>query len=476
MSEMRTHMKNVASLLVSGAMARLLALLATIYVFKRVSLSENDTFLLSLSIGYIVGVLSELGIRGYLVRELAKVHAEPASAQAIFAQVMGARWVFLLVGLPLTAIALALAGYNNAVLWSSAGFILYAILDSYAMLFKFALRAYDRMEFDAVFSVIGRLAVLVLLLICGFMHHLTLLSIVMSYIAGALLECSMLVVFLQRVTPLRILGRTSWEAVKHTMRVSFPFAVVNMIGVLYLRTGTLILSKLAGEGGVAYFNVAARLPEALGFLPIAIVNAFIPHLSRRATDIPLIRRYSGFLVRYLGFAGVFVTVLFAVETRFIILLVSKPAYLVAAPVFRWYGFWLLLSFLQYAMMNILICINEEKLVMWRYAMAFVLNIVLNLILISRWGVTGAAIALTLSELFSLVFNWTILARRQIHVPVSAFVEIALLGGLTAGMLRVCQPLPPLVRIALAGVVAGCAVLVFAWRTDRELLMRVLRRR
>lgn len=479
MSNIRLHLKNAAALLASGALSKILILFATIQIFKSLSVEDNGIFVLALTFGYIFTMLTELGVRGYLLRELARARSDQEAAQQVFGTVINVRVALTLVMLPIFCGVLGLSGYSFVTFRFSTWFLLYSLLDSFALLLKFALRGYERMEFDAVFSVVGRGTILLLVAGFAFAGSLTLSSVAFCHIFGSVVECVGLVVAVKRVTSLRLFMRFDWHAVKTVLIRSTPFAVVNLVGILYLKTGTVLLSKLLASSqadrAVAYFGAAARLPEAASFVPIAVVNALIPYLSRCHNDLPQVQRYYNVLMRYLGFAGIFLCVVFYFETDWIILTVAKREYLDAAMAFKWYGGWILLTFLQYAMANLLICLNEERKVMGCYTYAFFINIVLNLLLIPHWGITGAAAALTLSELSTNLLDQWLLHRRGVRLAWVGLAEVAGLGCVTGLVLHGLHSLPVLIRLAGAGVAAGVTVCAIAWWRDQSVLLRVLKR-
>jgi O-antigen/teichoic acid export membrane protein len=477
-SNVRRHFKNAASLLMSGAMAKVVMFLASVRIFKALTVEDNGVFQLALSYGFIFSVLSELGVRGYAVRELAKLRTEHGRAQALFGDIINVRIVLTVLVVPLSFAILWAAGYSRNVVAVSGWFLLYALLDSFALLFKFVLRAYERMEFDAVFSVIGRGLILILVLAFGFAGRIDLFTVTLSHLVAASVECVGLIIAIKIVTRLKLFGRMDTSGMKDVLWRSMPFAVTGVLGILYLRTGTIALSKLLGAQGetaVSYFNTAARLPEALYFLPMAVVNALVPYLSRNYADVPLVRRYLTFIMRYTALAGLALTALFVFETQWLILTIAKKDYLVAAPTFRWYGVWLPLCFVHYAVNNVLICINEEVRVMQLFGLSLLANVVLNLVLIPSFGVTGAGAALAFSELTGVVLSMLILWRRGIRLPVGLLVQVTVFAVLMAALCWAVIGWPTPVRLLLEFGGAGLFSLAVFLREDRHLLGRLLSR-
>lgn len=477
MSHARLHLKNATALIFSGAMAKILIFLAMVRIFKdkNISVEDNGVFQLALTFGFIFSLVTEAGVRGYLVRELARARQDVQRSRELFGNVINARILLILVVTPVSFAILSAGHYDSKVIVFSSWFLLYALCDSFALLFKFVLRAYERMEFDAVFSVIGRGIILVMIMYFGHSGRLTLATVTISHISGTMIELAGLTIAMEKLLPLRILYPLHWGGIKEALVRSLPFAVVNIVGILYLRTGTIALSKMMGEEAVGYFNTASKFPEAACFFPIAVVNALIPFLSRKHEDTPTIRRYFNFLLRYIGFVGIAVSVLFVFDTKWVILAMAKKEYLVEATTFRLFGLWVLLVFIQYALANFLICLNEEHVVMKGYCMALCVNIVLNLTFIHFWGISGAAAALCLSELFSTAFVAVMLHRRGIVIPLSIVLQVLAAGGIAAFVLVILQQNSAMVRLPLAAVAGSAVVLLVAWKQDRHLIPKLLHR-
>jgi O-antigen/teichoic acid export membrane protein len=475
MTHARRRAVNAAALLASGFVSKIVFFLATVRIVKELDVPDNGVFQLAYTLATAFMAITEFGLRGYVIRELARVRDHPVRARELFLRVIAARTatgaVCGLVAIP----AMAVLGYQAQTLAVTGWFLVFAFMDSLAILAKGAIRAYERMEFDAVFSVIGRAAILLLVLWLVRTGRLTLGTIAASHMAGALLEVGLLALALRRWSPLRFIGPADWQSVKAVLMASLPLGVLAVIGMLYLRTGTFVLSLMRGDDAVAYFQTAARLPEALSFLPLAMVNALIPHLSRHHGQRDLLGRHGTFLLRYLGFAGAFFAVVMAMETPWIIRFLWKPEYLAAAPTFRLYGLFFLFSSAQYVTANLLICMNEERRVMHVYLGSLVLNVVLNIALIAALGVTGAALALVASECFSAVALGALVARRGVPIAPSVTVQVGAVAALTGTVLFASAGLPPPARITVAAVAVAAAVATLAWRHDRLLLLKLLGR-
>jgi O-antigen/teichoic acid export membrane protein len=468
-SHLRIHFKNISSLLLSGAASKILVFLATIKIIKALSVPDNGIYQVAYSLGFIYSLFAELGIRGYLFRELSRVHDQPEARQFIFSDVWNLRVLLSALVLPVSVIVSCALGYRQDVVLYTFFLTLYALLDTFAILLKFTFRAFERMELDPLFTVLGRGILLGSVLVLAHTRNLNIRTLVITHVTSAVVEICAITITMKWLLPLRFFLWHSASGVKAVLRASIPFAVVNLVGFLYLKTGLVLVSILINESASAFFGTAGRVPEAATFFPIALANAFIPFFSRNAQDVPAIRRYFEILLKYSGFAGAAFAAFFLFDTRFIILLFAKKEYLVAISTFQLYGVWTFITFLQVIIANLLICLNEEKQLMWRYVISLILNIVLNFILIPRYGISGAGIALVSTEVFARVYNLFLLHSRQVKVPLYLIIETGTVFCAVSAALLLMAPFGDWIRCSGAVVVGIMLVMVFSARRDWRIL-------
>lgn len=469
----KTHAKNTVSLLAAGIGAKLLQLVTASLIIKALPVAQNDAFQLGITFGFVLAMFTEFGVRGYVVREMSRLRTDRDAAQRLLFDAMNARFILVGVVTPVALMLLYAVHLSHAVIVCTLWMLVYAVLDSFAVLLRAVLRAYERMEFESAFSIIGRGVILALVMLAIRTKGLGVNFAILAHLMGSLVECVGLLIVVKHVLGLSAFGRSTLAASKWILYKSMPFAVLVVIGTLYMRTGSFLLTKMRGEVEAGPFLVASRLPDATSFLPLALVNALIPALSRAKNDRKKINHYFEFLMRYLGFAGIIISAVFVIEARWIILTFSKAEYLNAVPVFRWYGAWVTLTFLEYVMANLLICLDHEKLVMRRYTLALIVNIVLNLVLIRMYGLTGAAIALFFSELTAMLIDVTMVVSHKIRFDLRIPGEIVLVGGVAVVALLLLSALHPILRIAGAVVASGALAAVFAWNKDRDVLLRLI---
>lgn len=473
MSNARRHARNTVALLLAAVVGKGLFLVANLVIIKALTVPANGLLQQSYIFGTTFMLLTDFGLRGWLVRELSRKRDDEAATRTAFGHALNARLLAGAGALVLALPAMRASGYDAQATAFVALFMVYGLIDSVSFICKAGLRARERMGTEAVWSTAGRVGILALVIALQRTGHLTIVNIALAHIAGALVEVVGQYVVLSKCAPVHLFNRFDVRGITATLRVAAPLAALGVVGMMYLRMGTFVLSKMAGEEAVGYYNTAAKFPEALSFIPLAAVNALVPYLSRHHSDSALLRRYGSLLVRYLGFIALTAAAIFVWETEWFIRLMFKPEYLVAAPVLRWFGAYVFLSAMQYVLANLLICMNAEWRVVQRFVFCFVVNLVLNLVLVPRWGALGAAVALVAGEASATVIDTVLLARRGVHLQVRLVGEFVLFVALVSGAMLAVP-----VDNAWLRVGAGCAVAAvfaggMALTVDREVVRRVL---
>jgi O-antigen/teichoic acid export membrane protein len=161
---------------------------------------------------------------------------------------------------------------------------------------------------------------------------------------------------------------------------------------LYMKIDQIMLQNMVGIEEAGAYATVAQLSEAWNFIPMIIVSSLFPAILNAKRDDD--KRYQTRLQELYDLM-VYLSVPAAVLIAFIapwIYTLYKPEYASAAPVLSvhiWSGVFV---FLGVASGQYLIVENYNKFTFIRTGFGAIVNIVLNLLLIPRMGMMGAAIA------------------------------------------------------------------------------------
>lgn len=182
---------------------------------------------------------------------------------------------------------------------------------------------------------------------------------------------------------------------------SLPMVVSGIIFMVYLRVDQVMLGQMAGDREVGVYAAAVRVAEIWYFIPTAIVSSVFPDIVRSrelGEEIfygKLQRLYN--LLSFLGYAVALPTTFLA---PWVIDLLFGSAYAAAGPmlaVLVWAG---LFANLGVARNAFLLATNKPRVLLFAVLVGAVSNVLLNLVLIPRYGGMGAAVASCVSYWFA----------------------------------------------------------------------------
>lgn len=465
----RAQAKSALTLTIAGALGKGLFFLANILIYKALSKSDAGLYGIAFAYGTTLAIVSEAGLRGYLIRDLARKREQVHSAGELFADVMTLR-LLALIPLPFILLLILQTDAPGGIAVPAFLFLAYACSDSLATLLKAALRAWNHVTPDAISSLISRTFILVSLYAAHRWGRLELNLIGFIFVSSSVAEVLGLGLFLKLRTSLPLGFRINRSAMLAVFRASAPFAALTVFSILYLRAGTFAISHLAKSPAqaAADYTLAARIPEGVTFLPLAVVNALLPFLARCSNQRALIRAYFSVLVKILGVAGLVIGLIIALEPEFIILLLSNRSYLTATPVFILYGATIPLTFLQYALANQLLCMNSEKAVLRRAGLCLLLNLLLNLVLVPPYGALGAGCALFLTEATGFIFDVYLLRKRELWFGISTWALWFVTGLGLYGLHTVLSSSAQVLRVLIMAGAGALLLLVVAGSGYRQL--------
>ena len=191
------------------------------------------------------------------------------------------------------------------------------------------------------------------------------------------------------------------ELVRKLLKECFPMVLSGIIFMVYLRIDQVMLGQMAGDREVGIYAAAVRVAEIWYFIPTAIVSSVFPDIVHsRETSEEIFYGKLQKLYNLLAFMGYAVAVPMAFLAGWVINVLFGPAYTAAGPmlaVLVWAG---LFANLGVARNAYLLAMNKSRTLLFAVFTGAVSNVLLNLILIPRYGGMGAAIASCISYWFA----------------------------------------------------------------------------
>ncbi|SOD19730.1 flippase [Pedobacter xixiisoli] len=202
-------------------------------------------------------------------------------------------------------------------------------------------------------------------------------------------------------------GLSNWKydknVAKHLLSNSWPLAFSAILVSLYMKIDQLMVDSFLGSGQLGVYSTVVQLSESWYFIPVAIVTSVFPAIMNAKRDDPA--RYQKRLQNMYDLM-VWMSLSIAIITTFI----SPLAYRIIYKEEFWSGAHVLsvhiwagiFVFLGSASGQYLIAEGYTKISLMRTAVGAIVNIALNIYLIPKYGIMGAAVA-TLAAYFVATF-------------------------------------------------------------------------
>lgn len=371
----------------------LLGLLVGVFLARYLEPTQFGLFSYAQSFVLIFGALSGFGIETLTIRALVDKPEESS-------KILGTAWVIKLIGGLLSIILIGVSAYlvNNDPYVN----LLILIIASANILYSFGVidffyQSIVKSKYVAVVNIIA--------IICSSLIKFYLIMSGASLIAFAYMTIFDIIIPVLGL--IYCYGRISKQSIarwqfdyqfaKELVVSSFPLLISGLMIVIYNRTDQLMIRHMLGDTELGYYSVAVRLSELWGFLPEIICGSVFPAIvNAKAISEQLYLKRLSYLYSFMIWLSIAVIVFVTVLAEPIIHFTFGDNYLSSKSsliVLIWANFFVFFSTVYSKYM---IVENQQKILIFYDVSAVFLNIVLNLILIPKYGIVGASIATMLS--------------------------------------------------------------------------------
>ncbi len=189
------------------------------------------------------------------------------------------------------------------------------------------------------------------------------------------------------------------------LKESWPFVISGIAVVIYTRIDAVMLGQMLGNSSVGIYSVALRISEIWYFIPMTIVASTFPSIieAKQRSEQSYIYKFEK-LFRILFIIALGLALLTTFFAHFAIRFLYGSEYIESAGVLvlqTWSGVFV---FLGVAGGRWFLAENLQRLLIYRTVLGATTNIVLNILLIPKFGVYGAAMATLASQAIANVFS------------------------------------------------------------------------
>ncbi len=385
----------------------------------------------------VAGVLLDLGLSQYIMSRLAGIH--PVQRSRSFFTLSTFLMVFLLIALavvlltPLQGIILSwlrIADYVPEFRIALAIILCITLI----RLFTAYLTAKKHIILvNTVFLLNQSLWAVLLLVAYAITRSITLLSVMVWWFVGVLitlLVCGWLI--RREFTHAHPMSTWKPEVIYEGLLFSLPLLFFITSSWAIEVGNRYLLNSILGSEAVALFTLVYSLLGVVASFGTIVSQTFFPYIAAAWNQRKNYRVYLNASIKYSLMVVIPAIVGFLAMRSQIVTLVSGEKYLEAANVIPGLLLYPLLALLNYIIYQMLLLRRRTVLIGVAYVIGAITNIGLNLVLIPRFHMMGAAIATVIS--YALVFVVLALgARKSLRFspgfvkPVRLLVAAAIMG-------------------------------------------------
>ncbi|MDR1777764.1 MAG: oligosaccharide flippase family protein [Desulfovibrio sp.] len=396
--------------IVGAQWARDLAWTVFTILLARHSKDMLGQIMLSLSYGYLVKTVADVGLNDFLLSTFARGEARP---RMLLGCVTWLKFALLLAALGVTWLTTGVQAYTLelrcTVLVIAAGFGLDGVSDSFFALCQARGRQDMEMRIRAPAALIG----FGYGIVCVLLDAPVLLIAVYKMLES--LVCMGLACFALGRNPLTRVRPGAALDLLRRMKHGLVFTGMSLCAMFYNKINVFFLKRYGGDGAVGGYGVAWEMVEGLTVLLSGALlgKVIFPLLARLwQEDRAAFGRLSGQTARSLWAAALPMIFVICVESDRLLPFVYGPDYAGAATAQRLLTPCLATAFLHNLAAYAMIGMRRHNLLFVFYLSGLVVNIVCCFSLIPAMPLEGAALALTVAKVWVAVltvsfFQWTV---------------------------------------------------------------------
>jgi O-antigen/teichoic acid export membrane protein len=408
------------------------------YIAKKLGDVDYGKYVFAFAFVQTFSSVSNMGIHVVQIREIAK---DKEQAPEFFGATLIFRVIFAVITYLLIAVVISMFDYpditKEIVYIAGLTLIFLYISDTCTATF----RGYERMHYSAGINIgttLFSMGMRTLVIYLG--YRLLVLSWTTTLVSLVTAVVSYYFVRRDFFIPKLKLNVSKF---KNIFALTLPFYAMHIFMDAYKRIDVVLLSFLKGDAHVGWYNAAAILVLRLVFLPSAISGAIFPVMTRLVADGKKQEAEDAYR------NGLFILLLLACPISIgfyffaepIILLIYDEGFFRAIDVLKLLSLTIPMTFLTFHMQNALFSFGKEKIVTKVIASYTVLSVLLNLILIPKYGHVGAAMTACIAQTSNLLLNLYILKhnlkvrsfdRRTMKLLIASILTVAALVPVREG--------------------------------------------
>jgi O-antigen/teichoic acid export membrane protein len=415
--------KNTVFYFVGQVVSHALSFFFFVYTARFLGPLNFGILAFALAFTAIFANITDLGLQMLTVREIAR---DKSLISKYLVNISVIKIILVIFTLALIALTINLLNYPEQTIRVVYWIALSVAFNAFAQMFYSIFQAYERMEYQSLGYILNSV-----LMLGGVFIAVRCNFDVAGFALLYFLASIPVLVYSFVILKLKILPRVSvrieeldWGFWKSTIKEALPFGLAGTFVMIFYWIDSVMLSLMKGDVVVGWYNAAYRMMLILLFIPQSFIAAIYPVTSKfYVSSQDSLRLFLEKSFKYLTILGIPIGVGTTLLAKRFILLIFGTEYLnsvLPLQILVWSSVFI---FMSQPFGNLFRSSNRQIISTKVAGLCVVLNVVLNLILIPRYSLTGASIATVATEFISLVLCSIWAFKIGYGIPKKEFASI-----------------------------------------------------
>lgn len=393
---MRPILKQTSYVFFAQVLTRIIGFFYTIFLARSLGVLDFGIYSVGLAYFSIISSFSDFGFNRFLIREIAK---EKDKSWEIIWNVLMLRLTIVSVFFAIFALGIYLLDQDkmraSVILLASLAVLPQAI----ALTFDGIFVALQKLQFSAISALALSISTTVLGLIL-IMQGFGVYGAVNALIFGQLIYAAVLGLILYKHQGFK-LSSVTVVIIKKALIGSLPYGVLAILGLLYFRIDTVMLSYLRGNFETGIYAAGYKFLETLVFIPNALSFALFPAFAKLHEVNPLkIKSLLYKSTKIMFIFGLFITIVYFLVMPAIIK-IFLPKFYPSIEVIKILSLAIPFMFIHIPASSVLTSSEKYlKQVILFSLVPLIFNIMANFIFIPTFGLLAASWITVVSDILS----------------------------------------------------------------------------
>lgn len=409
----QTIFKNAFWLSVSLGISKLLGLFLLIYAARILGAEEYGKFTFALSFVSLFVIFCSFGLPSIIVREFARDKEKKENFYSIIS-----------LQTLLTLVAFILILFSSFFITSDAVIqriililALFSLINNFIAVFQAFFEAHQKMEYEAWLIILQYLLIFCFGLFVLFRDP-SAENLGYAYFFSALIALIFVLLFFYfKISPFKV----RWDSFvwKRFLIMSWPLALSGFFGSIYAYSDSVIMGYWGMLAETGWYNAASKIILAT-LIPMGLISgSFYPALSKYSHDSrEKFQKIWCYQLEIMIFLAIPLVVGGVVLASKIINSFYPTDFFPSILTFQILILMAGISFVYRPFYDAMIALNHQTKIFWITLSGALANIILNLILIPKFSLYGAAIATVITNFLILLIVIFLLKKFTfVHIPV-----------------------------------------------------------